>query len=124
MSRFTSSARATLACAALVLAAGCSSDTSPIATYEPDPDGGAFAAQLIGVLQLEANCVTVRSELNGEFVPVFPSSDVNWKDSTLTYLGKSYRVGDEVTLDGGPGADPEATIPEDCEGTKPWLVSP
>jgi hypothetical protein len=129
MSRSTSSARLFLSCLALLVAIGCSNEGEldegqPIATYEADPAGEGSSAQLIGTIDLSKDCLTVEDELDGPFVPVFPDSEVEWDGSALTYLGKTYQPGDEITLGGGPGGDEVGTIPDGCGRTRPWLVAP
>ncbi|WP_156156119.1 hypothetical protein [Demequina maris] len=94
---------------------------SPVARYDWDPADGGEAALLEGVLELHDGCVYVvggGDAAGMTTVPVFPRALTSWdaEAQVLTYAGRDYAMGDEVSAGGGWGPPNEdMTIPEGCE---------
>ncbi len=74
-------------------------DGSPVATYVSGAP--AFLAQAEGIISIRSGCLYLAGETGEVFLPVFPASEVAWKDGALTYLNRTYREGDHLVLPGG-----------------------
>ncbi len=89
---------------ALVLSAcGGSGGDEFLSTYEGEPVGnGPFS--LTGTLEVVDGCVVFSGQGAGDVVdavlrlPSDGDSDVSWSDDTLRFHGKTYRVGDELSI--------------------------
>lgn len=80
-----------------------------------------------GDIKLDGGCLYLTS--GGEvFLPVFPESEVRWKDGVLTYAGATYREGDRLVLGGGERDDLSRlnglSIPANCRTTRVFVVAP
>ena len=105
--------------------------TEPLATYRrAEPDGGIRAsatARLTGVLALRDDCLVLDVEGGPPVQPVFPADEVRWDAASrqLAYAGRSYRLGDEVTVGGGGVESDRATGVDGprCAGASLFVVS-
>lgn len=117
------------------LAVGCSAATSSdlyFPTYQLA--GGAVpAGDISGVLVLERNCLWIEAGTE-RYLALWPSdwvlSGTGESAEVLSPGGTSYRDGDEVHFGGGETADQQhrdslitEPVPEECNGTKAWLVT-
>ena len=84
---------------------------------------GGAAARLEGILSLAGNCLVVTTASGSKAQPVFPAGRARWDSSArvLEYGGKTYRLGESITLGGGGVGSPAGFAQEagvqiaDCE---------
>ncbi|MCP2267219.1 hypothetical protein ACFQHV_07370 [Promicromonospora thailandica] len=107
----------TLVGAGVASCAGTPSTGGPAyAEYTANQPGTGDGALLTGTVEDTAGCLTVRTDLDTRYVPVFPDTGES---------SRGLRPGDDVSLRGGelervPG---DVTLPEACPASGPfWLV--
>ena len=101
-------------------------DSGPMAVY-PKASSGMDAA-LKGKLKLNGTCLVIVAEGGQSSLPVFPVEDATWDGTQLTYDGKQYAPGDEISVIGGNVEEayfgPMTYIPADCTRDATFFVSP
>ena len=104
---------------------------SPLATAPSrKSDGGiqgSAPSRFSGTLRLQDNCLVVASESGELMQPIFPADRANWNGSQLSFDGRTYNIGDAITLGGGalpPAFDvPQSWSVPACKGSRLFGVS-
>ena len=99
---------------------------SPLALYSGQ--WNEDDALLTGTLAREAECLYIVDSRGVKWLPAFAARGTSWNEAeeSVTYVGKTIRVGDQVKVGGSSPLAVEiwAAPPEgSCDSTRIWLVS-
>ena len=103
----------------------------PLAIHTTAPAGGDGAA-LEGVLEYDGTCLTVVTEFDERYLPVFAHVRASWDGEALTHEGRRTEPGQRITLGGGGGTHIAAGVyaPEGCDfdfvfyvAANPWACA-
>ncbi|MFT4258071.1 MAG: hypothetical protein QM568_00425 [Microbacterium sp.] len=114
----------------MFLLGGCTATSDPpsrVAVYESVAgNAGAAAAQLFGILTVEAGCTYLQDADGTRWLPVFADSVSSaTQESGLRYGATTFLYGEEAELPGGETTRLDSdTIPAACDEEAPiWRVA-
>ena len=97
-------------------------------TYAFSPDDPQDQAVIRGTLQMRGECL-VLARPEGDLLPIWPSGLATWNSasSSLSFNGRSYRIGESFAANGGEvagmpaGVDP-ALVPASCRSLTKAII--